>query len=149
MKKEQRWEFRYVVVSAMGQEIEKVCYPKSEEQKNKNLETCKRVGYKVLSVKKMYPFNTMKNQHNFMLIANICSNRMHDMDFGDVEYDAAEYDRLDAMKEKAERLFCAELPVAWLTWDDWKDAKELSEMAILHRQDACIEAGRPDLVKYC
>ena len=149
MKKEQRWEMRYVVVSALGQEIEKVCHPRSEEQKQKNIDTCKRVGYKIVSVEKMYPFNTYKNQHNFELIANICFNRMHDMEIGDVAYDNDEYIRLEDMKRKAEKFFCAELPIAWFTWDDWKEAKELSEMAILHRQDACIEAGRPDLVPYC
>ena len=71
------------------------------------------------------------------------------MDSGEVEYDEAEYDRLEVLKEKSERFFCSMEPIAWLTWEDWKDAKELSEMAILHRQEACIEAGRYDLVQYC
>ena len=149
MKKEQRWEMRYVVVSKDGQEIEKVCYPRSEEQKNENLATAKRVGYKVLSCKKMYPFNMEKNQHNIALIANICSNRMHDMEMGDIEYDNDEYARLEEMKHKADRLFCANLPIAWMTWEDWKDAKEFSELAINHRMDRCVEAGHADWVQYC
>ena len=144
-KKEQRWALRYVTKHG----TEKVCYPRSEEKKNENLEICKRNGLKVISCKKLYPFNTYKNQHNFELINNICFNRMHDMDMGEIEYDAEEYDRLEVMKEKAEKFFCLPLPVAWITWEDWKEAKELSEMAIIHRQNCCIENGRPDLVMYC
>lgn len=140
---------RYVIINSADKEVEKVCYPRSEEQKQKNLETAKRCGYRVISVKKMYPFNTYRNQHNFELIHNICRNRMWDMEHGEVPYDNEEYIRLQDLAQKAERLFCAELPVAWFTWDDWKDAKELSEMAIIHRQNACIEAGRFDLVQYC
>ena len=147
--KEQRWEFRYAVPTAGGHESIKVCYPRSEEKKNENARLCKEHGYRVVSVKKLYPFNTEKNQHNFDLINNICSNRMYDMMSGEAKYDDAEYGRLEEMKQKAERLFCLPLPIAWIPWEDLKDARELSTMAILHRQDCCIEAGRPDLVAYC
>lgn len=147
-KKEQRWEFRYAITKD-GVRTERVCYPQSQEKIEANRATCKRCGYEVLSVKKLYPFNTYANQHNFELIHNICRNRMSDMEIGDVKFDEAEYDRLDELRQKAERLFVLPLPLAWLTWEDWKDAKELSESAILHRQNACVEAGRPDLVAYC
>lgn len=147
--KEQRWEFRYAVKQVDGTEKIKVCYPRTEEKKEENKQKCKELGFRIVSIKKLYPFNTYANQHNFELIKNICFCEMDDMRIGEVKYDEAEYDRLEEMKDKAERFFCLELPVAWLPWEDWKEAKELSELAILHRQNCCIENGRPDLVAYC
>lgn len=148
-RKEERWEQRYAVPTAGGNWSEKVVYPKSKEQKDNNAKKIRELGYKAISCKKLYPFSTVKNQHNFELICNICYNTMHDMDNGEAEYNEAEYNRLWEMKKKAERFFCLELPVAWLSYEDLKDAKELANMAIMHRQDACIEAGRPELVTYC
>lgn len=148
MMNEQKWALRYCVPTADG-EIEKVCYPKSEEKRDENIEICKTRGYRVVSCKKLYPFSTMKNQHNFELISNICFNRMYDMDNGEIEYDSVEYDRLEEMREKAQRFFALPLPIAWLPWEELKEAKNLAEMAILHRQDACIANGRADLVTYC
>jgi len=145
-QKEERFEITYISIKD-GQT--KKCYPRSKEKKDEQLKHCKEKGIKVLSCKKLYPFSTMKNQHNFQLINDICFNRMHDMEMGEIEYNEAEYDRLWDMKEKAEKYFCLELPVAWLPYEDLKEAKELSQMAILHRQNACIEAGRPELVAYC
>ena len=145
MKKEQRWELRYV--NSNGEE--RVCTPRSMEQKEENIRKCFRLGYKVLSCRKLYPFSTNKNQHNFELISNVCYNTMHDMDMGEIPYDGEEYDRLSDMKDKADRFFCYELPVAWVTWEEHCEMKELANMAILHRQDACIRNGRPDLVTYC
>ena len=149
MYKEQRWEFRYILKRANGEEVEKVCFPKSPEKVAENKAACKSRGYKVVSCKKLYPINTYANQHNFELIHNICRNRMADMESGEIPYDKAEYNRLDALREKAERFFCLPLPTAWLPWEEWKEAKEMYENAILHRQNACIEAGRYDLVQYC
>ena len=146
MKKETRYELRYI---SKKDGTEKSCYPRSEAKKNEQLALCREHGVRVIFCKKLYPFNTEKNQHNFMLIANICSNRMHDMNMGEIEYNAAEYDRLEALKEKADRLFCAELPIAWLPWEEWTAAKELSTMAITHRQEACVAAGHPEWVAYC
>lgn len=146
MNRENRYELRYV--SPVNGNVT-ACYPRSEEKKNENIEFCKERGIKVISCKKLYPFSTEKNQHNFEPINNICFNRMHDMESGEIEWDEAEYDRLSEMREKAERFFGLTLPVAWLTWEDWKEAKELASMAVLHRQEACIANGRPDLVTYC
>ena len=144
MNKEQKWEFTYKV---MG--VTKKCYPKTKEQIDKNKATCQKEGFEIVSIKKLYPFNTYRNQHNFELINNLCYNEMHDMDHGERPFDKYRYEYLWETREKAERFFCLPLPVAWIPWEDWKDAKELSEMAIMHRQDACIENGRPDLVTYC
>lgn len=146
MKKEQKWELRYISKKD-GKEYN--CYSNSEEKKNEQLRICKERGIKVIHCKKLYPFSTMKNQHNFELINNICHNTMYDMEAGEIEWNKAEYDRLADLQEKAERFFLLPLPVAWLPWEDWKDAKELASMAVIHRQNACIEAGRPDLVTYC
>ena len=145
MTKEQRFEFTYKLTNGTV----KKCYPKSEEQKARNIEICAAKGYKVVSIKKLYPFSTIKNQHNFELISNICFNTMHDMESGEISFDSAEYDRLSDLKEKAERFFELPLPVAWLPYEVWRDANELANMAILHRQEACIAAGRPELVTYC
>ena len=143
--KETHYELRYI--SKSGEE--KVCYPRSEEKKNANLALCREKGIRVISCKKLYPFSMEKNQHNFELIRNICYNRMSDMDSGEVPYDAEEYARLSELNEKANEYWCLPLPIAWLPWETYRDAKELAQMAILHRQNACIEAGRPDLVAYC
>ena len=143
--KEQRWELRYVNKDG----VVKACYPRSKEMKDEQLYIAKERGLRVLSCKKLYPFNTYGNQHNFELINNICHNAMYDMDMGEKPYDEEEYERLSVLKDKAEKYWMLPLPVAWLPWEDWKDAKELSQMAIIHRQNACIEAGRPDLVTYC
>ena len=153
MNRESRFEIRYVLTTANGVREERVFVARSEEKRNEALATCKRAGYEVLSCKKLYPFNTERNQHNFFLIANICANRMYEIET-DVrakwtpEIDA-EYARLEALKETADRLCGAELPIAWLTWDDLKAARELSEAAVEHRVSKVLEAGRPDLVQYC
>lgn len=149
MAREQRWEIRYEVLKN-GEWVEKVCYPRTEEKRDENLEILKGAKYRLVSCKKMYPFDMLNNQHNFELISNICYNRMRDMENGEIPFDDAEYERMEALKSKAERLFCMmNAPVTWLVGEDYRDAKELSMMAINHRMQACIENGRPDLVKYC
>lgn len=99
--------------------------------------------------KKLYPFSTARNQHNFQLISNKCTIIMREMECGEREFNEAEYDRLERMRDRADELFAMPLPVAWLTWEDLKDAKELSAMAINMRAEACVAKGRPDLVTYC
>ena len=150
MNYEQRWEMQYEVLMD-GSWERRFCYPCSEEKKNQNLEMLReKKNMRLVSCKKLYPFNMEKNQHNFELISNICFNRMRDMESGEIEFNQTEYDRLEALKEKADRLFCMmNAPITWMVWEDLKDAKELSEMAINHRMMACIENGRPDLVMYC
>ena len=146
MNREQRWELRYVSIKD-GKE--KNCYPRSEEKKNEQLAICREKGIKVIHCKKLYPFSTIKNQHNFDLIHSICFNRIYDLRDGAPEAYKGEWDRLGEMDEKAQRFFGLELPVAWLAYEDWRDAKELANMAIMHRQDACIANGRPELVALC
>lgn len=143
--RQQRWAIRYRLPDG----TEKTHTSTSEERKAQALASIKAKGFQLISCRKLYPFNTERNQHNFDLIHNICANAMHDMDTGETPYNAAEYDRLAETKEKAERLFCLPLPVAWVPWEVLKDAKELATAAINHRQDACIAAGRHDLVRYC
>lgn len=120
-----------------------------ENHKAGNLQACKERGFKVISCRKLYPFNTMKNQHNFELIYNICWNRIYDMEAGDEPWDDAVYDELEARKERASYFFRLPLPVAWLPYEEWQEATEMATAAVLHRQDACIKAGRPDLVSLC
>lgn len=144
MKREQRWKLTYQTADG----VEKTVHVR-EEDKEKVLGEIERRGYKRLKMVKLYPFSTMKNQHNFDLIHNICMNTMYDMDMGDIPFDKEEYDRLESLKDRSERYFCEPLPVAWVPWDQWQDMRELANMAIMHRQDACIAAGRPELVAYC
>lgn len=143
--KEQKWQFVYI--NGVGEE--KVVFPKSKEQVDLNRRICKERGLKVVSVKKLYPFSTAKNQHNFELINNICYNAMWDMDHDEAPYNAEEYERLGNLRERAERYFLKPLPIAWVTWEEHQDMAELANMAIMHRQDACIANGRPELVPHC
>lgn len=145
-KKEDRWELRYI---SLKDGTVKNCYPRSKDKKDEQLRVCKEKGIRVIHCKKLYPFSTMKNQHNFELIRNICFCELDDMEKGEKPWDEEEYDRLTDLQDKADRFFELELPVAWLPYEDWKDANELANMAIMHRQDACIAAGRPDLVAGC
>lgn len=144
--REERYELRYI---SRFTGTEKICYPRSTEKKNEQLAICREKGIRVISCKKLYPFSTERNQHNFELIRNICFCARYDMDMADGPVDEAEYSRLLELEEKAERFFCLPLPVAWIPWEDWRDANELATMAIIHRQEACIANGRPDLVTYC
>lgn len=148
-KKEQRFEIRYEVPTAEGNWSERVIRPRSEEAKDRDLQQIKQYGYRLVSCKKLYPFSMEKNQHNFMLVANICRNTMSDMQTGEIQFDKAEYIRLDDLKDKADKYFCYPLPVAWVPWEDLKEMKELSAMAVSHRMNACERAGRYDLLKYC
>ena len=145
MNKEQRWALKYE--GRDGQV--KVCYPRSEAKKDEQLRVCREHGIRVISCRKLYPFSTMKNQHNFDLIHTLVMIDLYDIWSGDKKVSDAEYSRLEDLRDKSERFFSLELPVAWLEWEDWKEAHELSQMAILHRQEACIANGRPDLVTYC
>lgn len=145
-KKEDRFEIRYI---SLKTGTEKSCYPRSVEKKDEQIAYCKEHGIRIISCKKLYPFSTMKNQHNFELIKNICFNRMHDMISGEIPMDDSEYERLSEMAEQAGEFFCLPLPVAWLPWEEYREANELAQMAIIHRQNACIANGRPDLVPYC
>lgn len=150
MEREQRWEIKYEMLK--GTEwVQRKCYPRTAEKRDESIEILKsKDNYRLISCQKMYPFDMWNNQHNFELISNICYNRMRDMEDNEIPFDHAEYDRLDALKEKADRLFMMMTgPITWLVWDDLKDAKELSMMAVNHRMNACIENGRPDLVQYC
>lgn len=147
-KKEQRWEIRYEMLEE-GIEVGKVVRPRSEEAKDRNLQKIKDLGYRLVSCKKLYPFSTEKNQHNFMLVANICYNTMYDMQTGEIPFDKEKYLRFDDLREKADKYFCYQLPVAWVTWEDLKEMKEISAMAVNHRMNACEKAGRYDLLKYC
>ena len=144
MEKQQKWQFKY----EKNGEV-KYCYPQSKEQIEKNREVCKKNGYKVISVKKLYPFSTEKNQHNFDLIHNLAMIELYDIWDGSKKVSDEEYDRLEKMKERSEYFFCLPLPIAWLTWDEWEEANEMAMSAIVHRQEACIANGRPDLVTYC
>jgi len=142
--KEERWEFRY-----NNGEQNKVCYPRSKESIEDNRAYCREKGWKVLSVKKVYPFSTEKNQHNFELIHNVCFNRMHDMDMGEIPYNEQAYDRMYELRDKADKFRGLPLPVAWLTWEELKEAKEIVAMAHEHRYAANLAAGNYRWLHLC
>lgn len=141
MKREERYALTYISAKTG---TEKVCYPRSKAKRDEQLAICKANGIKVVSCKKLYPFSTNRNQHNFALIANICFNTMYDMQHGEIKWDDAEYDRLAKTREKAEEYFCYELPVAWVPWETYCDMKEIAAAAICHRDAACALAREED-----
>lgn len=147
--RDQKWQFMYAVPTAGGSEDIKVVYPKSKEMVEKNRAVCKEKGYRVVSVKKLYPFSTMKHQHDFDHVSNICFNRMYDIENGEPEAYEGEYDKLAEAKEKADEFFLLPLPVAWIPWEDHQKATELVAWSVNARQEACIKAGRYDLVSAC
>ena len=144
-KKEDRYEMEYE-----GRNGERAhCYPRSKEQLEENKRVLKENGRKLYKVTKLYPFSTNKNQHNFDLIHNVARNTMTDMDNGKIPYNWKEYERLDELADKAEKYFCYPLPVAWVSWEELQEMKELAALAVEHRSNACVEAGHPELVRYC
>lgn len=141
-------ENKYKIIYIKNGE-EKTCICSGDESKERNLETCKRNNYKVVSCRKLYPFSTIKNQHNFELIHNIAMCELYEIWRDEKKVSDEEYERLNNLKERTEYFFCLPLPVAWLPYEEWKEAKEISQSAIFHRQEACVKNGRPDLVTYC
>lgn len=117
-------------------------YCKSKEKVKANTEAAEKRGWTLVSCEKLYPFGTEKNQHNFDLIHNVCYNAMHDMETGDTAYDEDEYNRLHHAYERAEYYFCLSLPVAWLTWEELAEARELVAWAVNYRMDANERAGK-------
>lgn len=136
MKREERYEFTYI--NANGEAKTKTV--RSKEQLDKCLKTCEDMHFAVVRKCKLYPFSTMRNQHNFELISNICANTMYDMQHGLIEWDEAEYDRLAATRDKANEFFCYDLPVAWVPFDTLTEMKGLASAAICHRDEVNARA---------
>ena len=149
MERERKYEMQYAVPQQDGSNLIKTIRFTGEAKKKQNLEACKRQGYHVMSVKTLYPFSTAKNQHNFDLIHSLCFNLMSEMERGEREMNIEQYEGLEEMIQLADKYMCLELPVAWLPWEDYSKAKELAMMAVSHREQRCIEAGRTDLLRYC
>lgn len=136
MKREERFEMVYI----NGNGEEKRCYPRSVEKKEANIKFAKEHGLKVISCKKLYPFSMERNQHNFELIANICYNTMWDMEHEEKPWNSDEYERLQETREKAEKYFTYDLPIAWVPWEEYKEMKELAVAAECHRDEANARA---------
>ena len=137
VNREARYELRYISKKT-GEE--KCCYPRSKAKRDEQLALCRENGVTVVSCKKLYPFSTMRNQHNFELIYNICYNTMADMDMGDIPYDAEEYERLQKTREKAGQFEVMDLPVAWVPWETYCEMKEMAAAAECHRDIANARA---------
>ena len=136
MKREERYEFTYINKDGLAK-TERV---KSKEHFDKCLKTCEELHYPVVRKCKLYPFSTLRNQHNFQLIANICYNRIWDMEHDVIPYNADEIERLEARRTAAEEFFCYDLPVAWVPWETYKEMKELATAAICHRDEVNARA---------
>ena len=149
MKKQEKWRFEYAVPTSKDNDSIKCLIATSKEKVADLKDQCKKYGYRVVSIKKLYPFSTNRNQHNFELIKNRTFNLMYEMESGDAPWDDKEYDRLYELNQKAQQYCCYELPVAWVPWDEHQEMKELSMMAVNWRVDTCIKKGRPDLIQYC
>ena len=136
MKREEHYEFTYI--NSNG--VEKTERVHSKARLESCLNTCKDIGYKVIRTRKLYPFSMMKHQHDFDHINNMCFNRMYDMEAGDIPWDEAEYERLEATRKKAQEFFCMPLPVAWVPWETYKEMKELVVASVCARDIANARA---------
>ena len=136
MKREEVYQFTYI--NSMGKE--KTEQVKSKKRLEDCLQLCKELGYKVINSNKLYPFSTMKNQHNFFLIYNIAFNAMNDMEDGTTPWDADEYNKLIATRYKAGEYMTMPLPVVWVPWNTYKEMKEMAVAAICHRDAANARA---------
>ena len=136
MKREDHFEIVYI--NDRGETC--YCYPRSIEQRDRNVEYLNRRNMKIVRITKLYPFNTYKNQHNFDLINNICANTMYDMESGEIEWDDAEFERLEKTRRKAQEFFAMPLPIAWVPWPTYKAMKEMSAAAVCHRDEANARA---------
>ena len=133
-------EERYEMVYIARDGAKKRCYPRSRAKLNENLQKCKANNIKVLYYIKLYPFNTMRNQHNFELISNITYNAMYDMMHGETKWDYDEYERLRETHDKAVKFECMDLPIAWVPWETYCEMKEMAAGAECHRDAACARA---------
>lgn len=144
MKREERFRQCFIINGT-----KKFYYPRSSEQREKNIAVAKERGYKIVENVKLYPFNTYANQHNFEFVRNRCFCRIYDMQEGVIPYNEEEMDRLESMKETADKLFLLPLPVAWVDGKTLGECRELSTMAINWRIDTCERTGRFEDIKYC
>lgn len=143
-----KYEMQYAMPQKDGSFVIKTIRFDGDDKLKKNKDICRDAGFEIVSITKLYPFSTMKNQHNFDLIHSICFNHMCDMESGEIEWDDKTYEALEEMRQDAEEFFTLPLPVAWLPYDKWSRATELARIAVMHRDQRCIEAGRSDLLKY-
>lgn len=148
-KREQKWEQKYMVPTRESGWVERIVYPNTPEQRDRNAIRIRELGYRPVSCKKLYPFSMERNGHNIDLINTLCANRLHDWYMGDLEISGDEAEALEALKRETEAYLSGADQIVWVPWDTHKRLTELSAMAVEHRANACIEAGRPDLVKYC
>lgn len=141
-KRVEKWGIWYSVPTADGEWKEKYARCTSKDSLHKNLEAIKQRGFKLDKYRKLYPFNMEKNQHNFDLIHTMCMNELYDIWNGDKTVSDEEYNRLEEAKEKSEKFFCAELPIAWVPWDEYEQMREMATAAEIHRDAANARAGR-------
>jgi len=132
MNREERYEFTYI--NSEGKE--KTEQARDKVRLNRCLDLCRDMGLKVVRTRKLYPFSTMKHQHDFDHINNICRNTMYDMEIEEIPWDSKEYARLEETAKKAEEFFCLPLPVVWVPWEKYKEMKELVVASINHRDRA-------------
>lgn len=136
-------EEHYKIVYRRRDGSYRTVYAKSQAQKDAIILEVKRKGGWVTKVTKLYPFNTSKHQHDFQHIADMCFNKMYDMEMGDIEWDRKVYDELSATFEKANYCLGLELPIAWVEYEVYKDCKELATASIMHRDHVCAMHGIP------
>lgn len=105
---------------------------------------------------KMYPFSTQKHAHDIEFYRNRIKNVLYDMESGEIPMDKKRYDRLEAMLSgPLEDLWNAiyfnttDGRISFLTGPQIALAKQIVLWAENARAEACIEAGRADLLQYC
>lgn len=136
-------EEHYKIVYRRTDGTYKTIYPNSQAKREECIAKIHGLGYRVTKNVKLYPFNTEKHQHDFQHVADMCFNKMYEMERGEIEWDRKVYDELSDTFEKANYCFGLELPIAWVEYDVYKDCKELATASIMHRDHACAMHGIP------
>lgn len=141
MRKESRWEIRFIS-SRNGWKTTEIAY--SDQEKDRMLRKLSESGEQVLRCRKLYPFSTMHYGHHFGMQYFRCSLRIDEIESGQPEKYSGEKEYLMGIAKRAQEFERLPFPVAWLPFDELRDAKQIVEMSIKCSKQACIDNGFPE-----
>ena len=104
---------------------------------------------------KTYYFSVRKHAHDIEFYRNRLWNTMHDMESGEIPMDAKRYDRIYNMyygplMELSDMMLSTRDGITvQLTGPQIALAKKIVLWSSEERANACIRAGRYDLIQYC
>ena len=107
-----------------------------------------------MATQKLYPFSVQKHAHDIEYRKNRLFCEMRDIDMGEVQADAATYNRIVKQYEAVTELLEAVLNsrdgrVAYLNGAQIGLAKECVAWASNRRADSLIKAGKYQYLRYC